>query len=297
LKDDVSTLANHQLKKLQVSSDDVLPVVQMHGMGDFAKDPFGMVPLANAISDYLGGVYVLNVQIGNSSIADILNGFLMNLDDQVDYFASVVQNDNHLIQGFNAIGYSQGNLVIRGYIERYNNPPVKNFISMHGPLAGVGSFPNCPIEKPFCRLFAEILGLLAYHPKVQDHLAQANYYRDPYRTEEFLSIARFLPDINNEDDSKNSSYSSQWSSLESVCLVKALSDTVVIPKDSEWFGFFQENSFKDIWDFSETPWYLNDLFGLQTLNKAGKVYFNTTDDNHLEFETDYLLELVGLYFT
>ena len=92
--------------------------------------------MALAISTYLGGAYVLNVQIGNSSIADILNGFIMNLDDQVDYFANVVQQDAHLSNGFNAVGYSQGNLVIRGYVERYNSPPVLNFISMHGPLAG-----------------------------------------------------------------------------------------------------------------------------------------------------------------
>ena len=64
-------------------------MVQMHGMGDFANDPFGMVPLAEAISDYLGGAYVLNVQIGDTNLECIMNGFIMNLDDQVivaEYF-------------------------------------------------------------------------------------------------------------------------------------------------------------------------------------------------------------------
>jgi len=168
---------------------------------------------------------------------------------------------------------------------------------MHGPLAGVGSFPGCSIDKSFCRAFAELLGALAYHPKVQDHLAQANYFRDPFRTEDFLTGAIFLPDINNEDTTANATYSSQWASLDSVCLVKAMGDTVVIPNDSEWFGFFQENSFDDVWDFKDTPWYANDLFGLQTLDKNGKVFFNATTDNHLDFETDYLLDLVGIYFT
>lgn len=269
----------------------------MHGMGDWAKDPFGMVPLAKSISEYLGGVYVLNVQIGESSIADILNGFIMNLDDQVDYFANVVKNDPNLVNGFNAVGYSQGNLLIRGYIERYNNPPVKNFISMHGPLAGVGAFPGCTLDHNFCRAFSEVLGALAYHPTVQDHLAQANYFRDPFRSDDFKSGAIFLPDINNEDTSFNQAYNTNWLSLESICLVKATGDTVVIPNDSEWFGFFQENSFDDIWSFKETPWYQGDLFGLQSLDKAGKVFFDTTSENHLDFDTDYLLNLVGTYFT
>jgi palmitoyl-protein thioesterase len=279
---------------------DATPVVQMHGMGDFANDPFGMVPLAEAISDYLGGAYVLNVQIGDNNIEDILNGFIMNLDDQVDYFANVVRNDGNLTQGFNAIGYSQGNLVVRGYIERYNDPPVFNFISMHGPLSGVGSFPGCPIDRELCRAVAELLGTLAYYPSVQEHLAQANYFRDPLKIPDYLNGDRFLADINNEDSTVepgvNATYNSNWASLQSVCLVKALGDTVVIPNDSEWFGFFEDGTFDAVWGFNDSPWYQQDLFGLRTLDIAGRVFFNTTDGNHLEFTTDYLLELVGIYF-
>lgn len=278
-----------------VKSEAALPVVQMHGMGDWANDPFGMVPLAEDISEYLGGAYVLNVQIGESSIADILNGFLMNLNDQVDYFANVVRGDANLAKGFNAVGYSQGNLLIRGYIEKYNDPPVFNFISMHGPLSGVGSFPGCPVEKNFCKLFAELLGALAYYPFVQEHLAQANYFRDPYKIDKYLAGDWFLADINNEQ-TVVPSYNERWASLNSVCLVKALGDTVVVPNDSEWFGFFKDGTFEEVWDTKEAPWYVNDSFGLKTLDTAGKLFFNTTEGNHLDFETDYLLDLVGTYF-
>ncbi|KAJ1427676.1 putative palmitoyl-protein thioesterase 1 [Ochromonadaceae sp. CCMP2298] len=264
-------------------------------MGDFANDPGGMVPLANAISEYLGGAYVLNVQIGDSSIADIMNGFIMNLDDQVDYFANVVASDANLAQGFNAVGYSQGNLVIRGYIEKYNSPPVFNFISMHGPLAGVGSFPGCSVDHTFCRAFAELLGALAYKPLIQDHLAQANYFRDPMKIPQYIDGDIFLADINNEQ-AVNGSYSKNWASLNSVCLVKALADATVVPNDSEWYGFFQDGSFDDIWEFSETPWYKENLFGLKTLDEEKKVFFEVTEGGHLDFSTDYLLNLVGLYF-
>lgn len=285
---------------MPIKTSQATPVVQMHGMGDFANDPFGMVPLADAISEYLGGAYVLNVQIGDTNLEDILNGFLMNLDDQVDYFANVVQSDSNLTHGFNAIGYSQGNLVIRGYIERYNNPPVFNFISMHGPLVGVGSFPGCPIDKEFCRAFAELLGAMAYNPFVQEHLAQANYFRDPLKIPNYLAGDRFLADLNNEDSTQqpglNATYNTNWESLNSVCLVKALGDTVVIPNDSEWFGFFQDGTFDAVWDFAETPWYQQDLFGLRSLDATKHVFFNTTDGNHLDFSTDYLLDLVGIYF-
>lgn len=268
----------------------------MHGMGDFANDPFGMIPLAKSISSYLGGVYVLNVQIGQNSLADILNGFFMNLDDQVDYFAKVVKADAQLVSGFNAVGYSQGNLVIRGYIERYNTPPVLNFISMHGPLAGVAGFPGCSLDKALCQAFAEVLGALAYHPKVQDGLAQANYFRDPFKLPQYIAGARFLPDVNNEDDSAQSSYTARFTSLQSLTLVKALGDTVVIPNESEWFGGFAESSFETVLPYSSTSWYTQDLFGLKTLDSRGAVFFNTTNGDHLDFETDFLLDLVGQHF-
>lgn len=274
-----------------------LPVVQMHGMGDFAKNPGGMVPLKKAISDYLNSTYVTNIQIGANPVADILNGFIMNLDDQVDYFANVVQSDVRLKLGFNAVGYSQGNLVVRGYIERYNNPPVKNFISMHGPLAGVASFPGCSLDSDLCRTFANILGTLAYHPLIQEHLAQANYFRDPFLIPQFEAGAKFLPDINNEAGSINATLTKNFESLQSICLVKALNDTVVIPNDSEWFGYFQNNSYDLKWSTTEAPWYKEDWFGLKTLDNKKKVFFNTTEGDHLQFSTDYLLDLVGIYFT
>jgi len=267
----------------------------MHGMGDFAKNPSGMVPLAVEISLYLGGAYVLNVQIGESIAADILNGFIMNLDDQVDYFAKIVQSDSKLSRGFNAVGYSQGNLIIRGYVERYNDPPVLNFISMHGPLAGIGGFPGCSIDTSLCRAFSELLDDFAYKPFVQNNLAQANYFRDPLKIPQYLEGDRFLADINNEV-TLSATYKSNWSSLKSVCLVKATADTVVIPNESEWLGFFEDGSFDRIWEFTETPWYLQDSFGLRSLHSSGRVSFNTTDGDHLDFDTDFLLELVGTYF-
>lgn len=278
-----------------------LPVVQMHGMGDFANDPFGMVPLAQAISQDLNGTYVLNVPIGDNMFADIMNGFLMNLDDQVDVFAATVRADPTIsaAKAFNAVGYSQGNLIIRGYIERYNDPPIRNFISVHGPLAGVAAFPNCALSHSVCRVLTEVLGALAYKPLIQEHLTQANYFRDPFKTDAYRTGARFLPDLNNERDqgvTVNASYVTHWTSLNSLCLVKALGDTIVIPNESEWFGFYQDKSFDNLWTFDQTPWYVNDWFGLKSLHLAGKITFETTDGNHLDFDTDYLLSLVDRFF-
>merc|ERR1712193_289204 len=119
-------------------------------------------------------------------VTDTLNGFLMNMDKSVDVFAEKIRADTNLAGGFNAIGFSQGNSLIRGYIEKYNNPPVSTFISVHGTVMGVAAFPSCFQQgKPLgliCKALAEGLGDLAYNGLVQNILFQAGYYRDAART-------------------------------------------------------------------------------------------------------------------
>jgi len=279
-----------------VGESTYLPVVQMHGMGDFANDPFGMVPLKRKISQELDGAYVLNVQIGANSLADILNGFFMNLDDSVDYFASVVQNDENLKNGFNAIGYSQGNLIIRGYIERYNNPAVQNWISMHGPLMGVAGLPECNMTNLICQKIDSLLYKAAYTTFIQEHLTQANYLRDPLHLNEYYAKDKFLADINNEDGTINSDYVTNLTSLEKMVLIKASADSMVWPNDSEWYGYYQDGSQTAKWNTTETPWYEDNRFGLQTMMNNNQVDFDTTEGDHLQFSTDYLLGLVDEYF-
>ena len=66
----------------------------------------------------------------------------MDINEQVEKFAASVRSDPKLRQGFNLIGHSQGGLLSRAYIERFNDPPVYNFISWAGPMDGVYGVPD-----------------------------------------------------------------------------------------------------------------------------------------------------------
>ena len=46
----------------------------------------------------------------------------------------------------------------------------------------------------------------------------------------------------------------------------------------------------------ETKWYKDDLFGLRTVDEAGKIFFNSTTGNHLQFTQEQLVGLVQQYF-
>eukprot|EP00735_Rhodelphis_limneticus_P005971 TRINITY_DN1812_c0_g1::TRINITY_DN1812_c0_g1_i1::g.14147::m.14147 TRINITY_DN1812_c0_g1::TRINITY_DN1812_c0_g1_i1::g.14147 ORF type:complete len:359 (+),score=127.62,sp/P50897/PPT1_HUMAN/37.73/5e-58,Palm_thioest/PF02089.10/1.7e-56 TRINITY_DN1812_c0_g1_i1:50-1078(+) len=271
-----------------------LPVVQMHGMGDFATNG-GMVSLKEMLGEALD-TYVTNVQIGDSWLEDSMNSFFMNFDDQIEYFAKVVAEDPNLANGFNAIGYSQGVHVIRGYIERFNTPPVKNFISMHGPIAGVVGMPNCDPENEVCKQINSLLSLGAYNDFVQENLAQANYLKDPLNMDKYVTKGRYLSDVQNEKSNKNGEYAARFGSLQSMVAVRATEDTMVYPNLSEWFGYYQEGSNEIVVEFTETPYYQQDSFGLRTLNESGRLHFYTTIGQHLRFSDEFLLELVNKHF-
>lgn len=271
------------------------PVIQMHGMGDFCNNPIGMVPLRNKISQTLSGAYVKNVCITGGA-GDALNGFFMTMDEQVDVFAEQVRGDPKLANGFNAIGYSQGNLVIRGYIQRYNDPPIFNFVSVHGPMLGVVGFPNCQYSSAICRTVDYLISLGAYNAFTQSHLTQANYFRDPMRIPVYKKMNHFLTDINNEGSSINATYAKNFGSLESLMLVKALGDTIVIPNDSEWFGQYQDGSSTTKLAMNETAFYQRNLFGLKDLDEAGKIFYDTTDGEHMKFSEEKVLGWVTKFF-
>eukprot|EP00959_Pyramimonas_sp_CCMP1952_P451921 9462043-Pyramimonas_sp.AAC.1 len=147
---------------------------------------------------------------------------------------------------------SQGNLVLRGYVERHNDPPVLNFISMHGVMLGVAGFPQCNLSSTMCQTLDQALGKMAYTSAVQHHIAQANYLRDPLRVPEYLKGNHFLTDLNNEGETRDHAYAQRFTQLNKLVLVKALGDTEVVPSESEWFGFYEDGSVDTVLSMKET---------------------------------------------
>ena len=73
---------------------------------------------------------------------------------------------------------------------------------------------------------------------MQDLIAAAQYWHDPLTEEEYLQNSLFLADINNQGPVKNTSYRENLASLQNLVLVKFNQDTIVDPRESEWFGWF-----------------------------------------------------------
>jgi len=253
---------------IALSNTSPRPTVLWHGMGDTCCYDFSMGRIKQMIEDKIPGIYVYSIEVGDSIESDEWNGFFKNVNDQVDYVCQKLASDPALSNGFNAMGFSQGSQFLRAYVQRCNNPPVFNLISIGGQHQGVYGFPKCPgANYTICEYIRELLEIGAYESWIQDFLVQAEYWHDPFNEENYLSDCIFLPDINNEGSSKNATYKKNLISLENFAMVKFTEDTMVQPIESEWFGFYETGQDITIIPLKESDLYLEDWIGMKTLDQ------------------------------
>eukprot|EP01114_Cavostelium_apophysatum_P004392 TRINITY_DN1461_c0_g1_i1.p1 TRINITY_DN1461_c0_g1~~TRINITY_DN1461_c0_g1_i1.p1 ORF type:complete len:308 (-),score=67.27 TRINITY_DN1461_c0_g1_i1:33-956(-) len=267
------------------NSSSFRPVVLWHGMGDTCCYSFSMGAITNLIQENLPGVYVYSVEIGDSIVEDEFNGYFKNVNEQVDMMCEKFASDPNLKDGFNAIGFSQGSQFLRAYVERCNNPPVYNLISIGGQHQGVYGLPKCPGPNlTLCEWMNDMLDLGVYVSFVQDTLVQAEYWHDPLNEQEYINECVFLPDVNNYGPTKNMTYKKNMLTLNSFAMVQFTEDTMVHPIASEWFGFFVPGSDSDILPLQKSDLYIEDWLGLQELDTSGRLHFLSVVGDHLQFD-------------
>lgn len=89
------------------------PIVIWHGMGDTCCFPFSMGSIKKLLHQELGAdTYVLSLKIGGSIVSDFESGFFLNPNKQVEEVCDTLSKDPQLVNGYNAIGFSQGGLFL-----------------------------------------------------------------------------------------------------------------------------------------------------------------------------------------
>eukprot|EP01116_Phalansterium_solitarium_P014534 TRINITY_DN32243_c0_g1_i1.p1 TRINITY_DN32243_c0_g1~~TRINITY_DN32243_c0_g1_i1.p1 ORF type:complete len:303 (+),score=8.54 TRINITY_DN32243_c0_g1_i1:114-1022(+) len=245
------------------------PVVLMHGL---MRTNESLADLVNWISTDFPGIYIRNIQLSNSP----LDSLTVPLTKQIELFNEIVTNDPNLARGFNLLGQSQGGLVTRGWVERFNQPPVHNLISWVGPHEGIYGIPDfnalCPDHD--CPWLDSIVDALMAGPPnkvMQEDLTVASYWKSPFHTDNYLRDNIFLADINNERATKNETYRKNMISLNGFLLECALEDTIVIPRTSAWFETWKTGSDSIVLPLNQSATYIGDWIGLRTLDEAGKL--------------------------
>jgi palmitoyl-protein thioesterase len=185
----------------------------------------------------------------------------------------------NLRQGFNMIGVSQGSLIVRGAVERCSLP-VYNLITLVGIHQGVFGIPGLQIlPAPFRELVSEF----AYEESVQNVISVAGYWRDPYQLDKYYKHSHFLPDINNEGQTRNETYRLNMLKLNSFVMTYSDIDEVVSPPQSSWFMGYKPNSL-EVETWNQSRQFQDDLIGMKTLWNQNKLHLFTCHTKHEETE-------------
>eukprot|EP00301_Raphidiophrys_heterophryoidea_P018774 c3774_g1_i1.p2 GENE.c3774_g1_i1~~c3774_g1_i1.p2 ORF type:complete len:365 (+),score=73.22 c3774_g1_i1:1658-2752(+) len=248
----------------------ITPVVLFHGLNE---DSSSLLVLSRWIRYAMPGIYVHIMELG-----DRFDSYFTNMNRQVAAVCDILLRVDRLQQGMNIIAIGHGALLARGFIERCNTPPVHTFVSIAGPHAGVYQVPAVHDEHADF-----VLQGGGYEEWSQEYLTPAQYFRHPMKPTLFEHESSFLADINNERAIKNATYKQNIESLDNLLLIKFSKDSVIVPRESSWFGYFKPFSVDETLKLEETELYTSDFIGLKKLKQEGKLHFIECEGEHQEF--------------
>ena len=265
------------------------PVVILHGA---SADANKMRDTEMWVREALPRAHVVNLDLGNG----LLDSVGRPLYWQVEQFAAEVKADPRLAGGFNLIGYSQGSVVGRAYIQKHNTPKVYNFISWAGPQAGQFGLPlqETALPRPVSRLLTSsllpVLRPLLLWSHLQNRVSLSNLWRCPSQPD-CTGSAPFIADINNEAEEpsrRNATYASNMASLSNLVLVASPADQIVVPWQSAAFAQLEADprgkSFGTILKpLVDSTLFREDRIGLKTLHARNKLHIALANVSHFEF--------------
>jgi len=269
-------------------NDTIIPVVFWHGMGDSCYNPLSMGSLVKMVEKEKPGIHTNCLKFGKGLFEDTFDGFFEACNKQIDAACDMIKNDKNLANGYNAVGLSQGGQFLRAVAQRCPDPPMNNLISLGGQHQGVYGFPRCP-QSSFtwmCDKARELLTLGAYNTYVQETLVQAQYWHDPLQEAEYIKKSMFIAEINQLQGVKPE-YKTNLMKLNAFVMVRFNNDTMVIPRDSEWFGYYAPGQDKTMQTLQQSSIYVNDTLGLKEMDTAGKLVFLEVDGDHLQFTAEW----------
>merc|ERR1719248_3712 len=136
-------------------------------MGDNCCMPFSMGAIQAEVAKT--GAFVHSIRIGRNAAEDEVEGFFGNMNHQVESVCAQLKAMPELQAGFNAVGFSQGGQLMRAYVQRCNDPPVRQLITFGGQHMGIADIPACiGTNVVLCKQMAELLGKGAYLPGVRN---------------------------------------------------------------------------------------------------------------------------------
>ncbi|KAL9111816.1 MAG: hypothetical protein Q9227_003875 [Pyrenula ochraceoflavens] len=276
------------------------PLVIWHGLGD-SYDAEGLQSVAELANITNPQTFVHIIRLGDSGRADRSATFFGNLTSQLSTVCEQLASHPVLSRargsGINALGFSQGGQFLRAYVERCNDPPVRNLVTFGAQHNGISEFQSCESATDWvCQSANALLRAGTWSGLVQSRLIPAQYFRDPEELDVYLEGSNFLADVNNErEGSRNETYKRNLASLSKFVMFLFKEDTTVVPKESGWFAEVNRTS-EIVTPLRERKIYQEDWLGLKELDMKGGLVFEETEGGHMNLDDEVLNKTFRKYF-
>ena len=266
----------------------IYPIAVFHGIIDSCTMKNTSMLVNDLINDL--GVHVECIEVGNGYWDSIFKP----MTEQVELACESIKSNPNFQGKFNILGISQGTLIGRYIVEKCDMAgQVVKYMSFDGPQMGVGFIPKIDCGT-FCDWMVNLTVPLAY--KFQDTISPMGYLKYKYDRsyyDEHDDI--FLKILNNELKEKDQEIYDRFSSLEKVKLIKAKQDSVIVPRESSWFEFYDYDG-KTIIPLKESDFYINDNIGLRKLMEEDKVIFYEINQEHVLYnQKEYKEEIMPFF--
>ena len=127
----------------------------------------------------------------------------------------------------------------------------------------------------------------AYDSEFQNSLSFTGYWRDPYALQRYRADCIYLPELDNEKagGKANETYKQNILSLKNFVLGYSDVDTVLIPRQTGWFGVYTEEQQDLVTPLEDRRLWKEDLIGLRALNETGRLHKFTSPCAHNDYWT------------
>ncbi|KAI9686318.1 MAG: hypothetical protein M1820_010642, partial [Bogoriella megaspora] len=293
---------------LTAPSPPPLPLILWHGLGDnYAAD--GIQDVLDLAENINPGTFTYAIRLGDDASSDRTASFIGNTTTQIADVCDAISS--HPVLGrapaIDALGFSQGGLLLRSLIQRCGDRiKVRSLVTFGSPHSGISAFKNCAPTDWLCQAAFGLLRGNSWSDFVQSRLVPAQYYRtlnestgEP--TEEYLEFSNLLADVNNEHEVKNETYRKHLAALEKFVMYRFEEEDAVLPAESTWFADVWQQPPPDddgekegkriVTPLRDRDLYTEDWLGLKELDERNALEFRKTPGKHMQISDKDLTQV------